>query len=56
MIAGVSCADDVLNKCTKCVEQTTGDEDEFCGGPVAVEAFEKALEDTPSSNWQCTRQ
>ncbi len=48
-----SCADDVLDICTKCVESQSGDEVEQCGGIVVIETFESTYE---SQGYDCTRQ
>jgi hypothetical protein len=53
IVLGSSCADDVLNICTVCVDYQTGDEQEQCGGIVVVEAFEESWED---QGYDCTRQ
>jgi hypothetical protein len=47
-----SCADDVLDVCTVCVDSSTGDEQEYCAGIVAVETFETSME---NSGYDCTR-
>jgi hypothetical protein len=53
IVFATSCADDVLDVCTKCVETSTGDEVEQCGGIVVIEAFESSYE---KQGYECTRQ